>query len=70
MKNYNFERVYGAENGEQVEIHSKNRGFHIVTKLLCLILAFAFWLVVTNVRLNARNESDDFADDLDVESVD
>lgn len=45
QKNYSFEHVDGAS--DHVELH-RNRGtnFHILAKLLCLILAFVFWLLV------------------------
>lgn len=69
MKNYSFERVYGAEDGEQVEIHRKNHGFHLGTKLFCLILAFVFWLIVANVRLISENDLDDPSAEPDTESV-
>ncbi len=60
MKNYSFERVFGAENDEQVIIHRKNHGFRLGTKLLCLLLAFLFWLVVANIRQvdQGTNETD------------
>ncbi|MBR0442866.1 MAG: hypothetical protein IIX15_00860 [Clostridia bacterium] len=58
MKTYSFERVYGNEAGEQVEIHRKNHGLRLGTKLLCLLLAFIFWLVVTNVELSNDAPSD------------
>ena len=50
MKNYSFERVYGNESGETVEIHRKSHGFRLGTKILCLLLAFLFWLVVANMN--------------------
>ena len=56
MKNYSFERVYGGEDGESVEIHGKNHGFRLGTKLFCLLLAFVFWLVVTNVHMASENK--------------
>ena len=70
MKNYSFERVYGAEDGEQVEIHRKNHGFHLGTKLFCLALAFVFWLVVANVRLaSEQQDGEDRNDSPDTEDV-
>lgn len=69
MKNYNFERVYGAEEGEQVEIHRKNHGFHLGMKFFCLILAILFWLVVTNVRLISEHDDGDPSSKPDTESV-
>ena len=55
MKTYSFERVYGNEAGEQVEIHGKRHGLRLGTKLLCLFLAFLFWLIVTNVELSQKS---------------
>lgn len=55
MKNYSFERVNGEE---QVEIHRKNHGFRLGTKLFCLVLAFVFWLVVANVRMHMSGDGD------------
>ena len=68
MKNYNFERVYGGDEGEQVEIHRKSHGFRLGTKLFCLVLAFAFWLIVANVRL-AEQQKNELPSDPDTESV-
>ena len=49
MKSYSFEHVYGNDSGEQVEIHRKSHGFRPGIMILCLLLAFLFWLVVTNL---------------------
>ena len=54
MKNYSFERVNGED---QVEIHRKNHGFRLGTKLFCLVLAFLFWLVVANVRMHTPDNT-------------
>ena len=62
MKNYSFERVHGSENGEQVEIQRKKRSFRLGTKVLCLLLAFLFWLIVTNVDNFKNNGGADPAD--------
>ena len=47
QKNYSFEHVDGAS--DHVELH-RNRGwhFHLLPKLICLILAFLFWMLVNN----------------------
>ena len=66
MKNYSFERVRGSENGEQVELHRKRHGFRLGTRMLCLIIAFLFWLLVTNVR-TLREECDSVDADTAVE---
>ena len=50
MKSNSFERVFGAGNKEQVVIHQKNRRFHLRAKIICLVLAVIFWLVMTNVQ--------------------
>ena len=57
MKNYSFERVYGNEDGETVEIHRKSHGFRLGIKLLCLLLAFLVWLVVANMNPSTERES-------------
>ncbi|MBQ7337745.1 MAG: hypothetical protein IJW40_04730 [Clostridia bacterium] len=45
QKNYSFERVNGAS--DHVELHrSKGHRFHLLAKLLCLVLALVFWLFV------------------------
>lgn len=59
MKTYSFERVYGNEAGEQVEIHGKRHGLRLGAKLLCLVLAFLFWLIVTNVDLSQNAPEND-----------
>ncbi len=69
MKTYSFERVYGSDVGEQVEIHRKNHGLRLGTKLLCLLLAFIFWLVVTNAELAKNAPSDEAGDAPDTEDV-
>ena len=58
MKTYSFERVFGAENAEQVVIHRKNHGFRLGTKLLCLLFAFLFWLIMVNVKQASPEEID------------
>lgn len=69
MKSYSFERVYGNEVGEQVEIHRKNHGLRLGTKLLCLLLAFLFWLIVTNVDLAKNAPSDQTGDKPETQDV-
>ena len=69
MKTYSFERVYGNEAGEQVEIHGKRHGLRLGTKLLCLFLAFLFWLIVTNVQYSKNLPSDNSGDTPDTECV-
>jgi hypothetical protein len=47
QKNYSFEHVDGAS--DHVELHrNRKMNFHILPKLLCLILAFVFWLLVSH----------------------
>lgn len=62
MKNYSFERVHSPGNEEQVEIQRKKRSFRLGTKLLCLLLAFLFWLIVTNVDTFKNGDTKDAAD--------
>lgn len=52
MKNYSFERVFenDKDNRQQVVIHRKSRHFNWKTKLLCLLVAIVWWLVVTNIN--------------------
>lgn len=69
MKSYSFERVYGSEVGEQVEIHRKNHGLRLGTKLFCLLLAFLFWLVVTNVALAKDSPTDGTGDQPNTQEV-
>ena len=49
MKNYGFERVYGADGEERVEIHQKNTFQHLRILILCLFLAFLFWILIVNI---------------------
>lgn len=59
MKNYTFEREYNADGSEEVKLHGKAHGFRLGTKLFCVLLAFLFWLIVTNVHLTLdRQESE------------
>ena len=69
MKTYSFERVYGNEAGEQVEIHGKRHGLRLGTKLLCLFLAFLFWLIVTNVDLSKQAPEKDAGSTPDTECI-
>ena len=63
MKSYSFEHVYGSENGEQVEIHRKSHGFRPGIMILCLLLAFLFWLVVANLSESGTTPTGDSAPD-------
>ena len=58
MKNYNFEHSRVAESGEEVELRRKGRGFRLGSKLLCLLLAFVIWLIVTNVNQQSEEMPD------------
>ncbi len=49
MKNTSFERVYGGQNGDKVEIHGKKKNGHWHLKILSVVLAFLFWLLISNV---------------------
>ncbi len=69
MKTYSFERVYGNDAGEQVEIHGKRHGLRLGTKLLCLFLAFLFWLIVTNVQYSDKLSADNSGNTPDTECV-
>ena len=64
MKNYNFERVYGPENTEHVEIHSKGHHANWGVKLFCLLAAFVFWLVVTDIRMVEKRNQQELEDKL------
>lgn len=44
QKNYTFERVNGST--DHVELHRKGHHFHLLARLLCLVLAVLFWLLV------------------------
>ncbi len=48
QKNYTFERVNGST--EHVELHRKGHHFHLLARLLCLLLAVAFWLLVSALK--------------------
>ena len=50
MKNTSFERVYGGQSGDTVEIHGTKRHRHWPLKILSVILAFLFWLTITNIN--------------------
>ena len=69
MKSYSFERVYGNEAGEQVEIHRKNHGLRLGTSVLCLLLAFLFWLIVTNVEFSEKLPADNAGNTPETECV-
>ena len=49
MKNTSFERVYGGQSGDKVEIHGKKRNGHWHLKILSVVLAFLFWLLISNI---------------------
>ena len=49
MKNTSFKRVYGGQSGDTVEIHGKKRNGHWHLKILSVVLAFLFWLLISNV---------------------
>ena len=50
MRNTNFERVYGGQNDHTVEIQGQKRHRHWPLKILSVVLAFLFWLIITNVN--------------------
>ena len=50
MRSTNFERVYGGHGGHSVEIQGKKRHRHWPLKILSVVLAFLFWLIITNVN--------------------
>ncbi len=55
-KKYSFERVDASDN---VELHrSRTQRFHILAKLICLLLAVIFWLCVHAVQGSDETESD------------
>jgi hypothetical protein len=60
-KSYNFEHTNGA--ADHVELHRKGHKFHILARLMCLILAVVFWLLVNAWQNNAA--SADAADSQD-----
>lgn len=59
QKNYTFERVNGST--DHVELHRKGRHFHLLARLLCLLLAVLFWLLVS--ALKEPDTKNDDADD-------
>ena len=45
QKNYSFEHVDGAS--DHVELHrSRGQKLHLLARLICLILAVVFWLLI------------------------
>lgn len=56
MKNYGFERTYDSGGEERVEIQQKNTFQHLRIRILCLILAFFFWLLIVNVGNAERTD--------------
>ena len=57
-KSYNFEHSDGSAG--HVELHRKGHKFHILARLMCLILAIIFWLFVHAWQNNAAPaEADD-----------
>ncbi|MBE6619991.1 MAG: hypothetical protein E7625_01320 [Ruminococcaceae bacterium] len=59
MKNTSFKRVYGGQSGDTVEIHGKRRNGHWHLKILSVVLAFLFWLLISNVDALKSSQQDD-----------
>ena len=52
QKSYSFEHVDGAS--DHVELHrSRGHRFHFFAKLMCLLFALIFWLIVQAVGMCA-----------------
>ena len=56
QKNYTFERVNGTT--DHVELHRKGHHFHLLARLLCLLLAVVFWLLISALKTSGTEKDD------------
>lgn len=55
-KKYSFENVHGTDSAS-VELHGRRRGWNILPKIACFLLAVLFWLLMIGLQAGEPDAS-------------